>query len=154
VSLNHDRRSHRASSATADGRPFAHAGEWSNPLAASPLRNSVHLAAAVSLCRVEVSYRAPSPKTKFSPPATFMSSPAEQAEAGNEMQGARADQGEDSRVSLVAAVLVGQFEFLEWTGENHLRHTKFIGLRVDKPARRSGARQDSLSVAAIALCPG
>jgi DNA ligase D-like protein (predicted ligase) len=32
-------------------------------------------------------------------------------------------------------VLVGQFEFLEWTGENHLRHTKFIALREDKPAR-------------------
>ena len=25
-------------------------------------------------------------------------------------------------------VLVGRFEFLEWTGENHLRHSKFIGL--------------------------
>jgi len=23
---------------------------------------------------------------------------------------------------------------LEWTGENHLRHTKFIALRDDKPA--------------------
>jgi len=32
-------------------------------------------------------------------------------------------------------VLVVQIEFLEWTGENHLRHTKFIGLREDKPAR-------------------
>jgi DNA ligase D-like protein (predicted ligase) len=32
-------------------------------------------------------------------------------------------------------VLVGQFEFLEWTGDNHLRHTKFIGLREDKAAR-------------------
>jgi ATP-dependent DNA ligase len=32
-------------------------------------------------------------------------------------------------------VLVGQFEFLEWTGEHHLRHTKFIGLREDKQAR-------------------
>ena len=31
-------------------------------------------------------------------------------------------------------VLVGQFEFLEWTGENHLRHSKFIGLREDKRA--------------------
>jgi bifunctional non-homologous end joining protein LigD len=31
-------------------------------------------------------------------------------------------------------VLVAQIEFLEWTGENHLRHTKFIGLREDKPA--------------------
>jgi bifunctional non-homologous end joining protein LigD len=25
-------------------------------------------------------------------------------------------------------VLVGRFEFLEWTGENHLRHSTFIGL--------------------------
>jgi bifunctional non-homologous end joining protein LigD len=32
-------------------------------------------------------------------------------------------------------VLVGQFEFLEWTGDNHLRHTRFIGLREDKAAR-------------------
>jgi bifunctional non-homologous end joining protein LigD len=33
------------------------------------------------------------------------------------------------------AVLVGQFEYVEWTGENHLRHTKFIALRDDKKAR-------------------
>jgi DNA ligase D-like protein (predicted ligase) len=32
-------------------------------------------------------------------------------------------------------VLVGQFEFLEWTGDNHLRHTRFIGFREDKNAR-------------------
>jgi bifunctional non-homologous end joining protein LigD len=32
-------------------------------------------------------------------------------------------------------LLVGQFEFLEWTGENHLRHTKFIALRDDKKAK-------------------
>ena len=32
-------------------------------------------------------------------------------------------------------VLVGQFEFLEWTVDNHLRHSKFIGLREDKNAR-------------------
>jgi DNA ligase D-like protein (predicted ligase) len=32
-------------------------------------------------------------------------------------------------------ILVGQFEFLEWTGENHLRHTKFVGLREDKAAK-------------------
>jgi len=32
-------------------------------------------------------------------------------------------------------VLVGQFEFLEWTGDNHLRHTRFIGLREDTSAR-------------------
>jgi bifunctional non-homologous end joining protein LigD len=32
-------------------------------------------------------------------------------------------------------VLVGQFEFLEWTTDNHLRHSKFIGLREDKRGR-------------------
>jgi DNA ligase D-like protein (predicted ligase) len=32
-------------------------------------------------------------------------------------------------------VLVGQFELLEWTGDHHLRHTRFIGLREDKNAR-------------------
>lgn len=32
-------------------------------------------------------------------------------------------------------VLVGQFEFVEWTGENHLRHTKFVGLREDRIAQ-------------------
>jgi DNA ligase D-like protein (predicted ligase) len=31
--------------------------------------------------------------------------------------------------------LVGQFEFLEWTEDNHLRHSKFIGLREDKQVR-------------------
>jgi bifunctional non-homologous end joining protein LigD len=30
--------------------------------------------------------------------------------------------------------LVGQFEFLEWTPDNHLRHARFVGLRDDKPA--------------------
>jgi hypothetical protein len=34
-------------------------------------------------------------------------------------------------------VLVAQIEFLEWTGENHLRHTTFIALRDDK--RTQGA---------------
>jgi bifunctional non-homologous end joining protein LigD len=32
-------------------------------------------------------------------------------------------------------LLVGQFEFLEWTGDHHLRHTKFIALREDKDPR-------------------
>jgi DNA ligase D-like protein (predicted ligase) len=32
-------------------------------------------------------------------------------------------------------VLVGQFEFLEWTGDTHLRHSKFVGLREDKNAK-------------------
>jgi bifunctional non-homologous end joining protein LigD len=32
----------------------------------------------------------------------------------------------------IKPVLVGQFDFLEWTADNHLRHTKFIALREDK----------------------
>jgi DNA ligase D-like protein (predicted ligase) len=31
-------------------------------------------------------------------------------------------------------VLVGQFEFVEWTADNHLRHSRFVGLREDKNA--------------------
>jgi ATP-dependent DNA ligase len=31
--------------------------------------------------------------------------------------------------------LVGQFEFAEWTPENHLRHSRFIALRQDKNPR-------------------
>jgi bifunctional non-homologous end joining protein LigD len=31
-------------------------------------------------------------------------------------------------------VLVGQFEFLEWTADDHLRHSKFVALRGDKDA--------------------
>ena len=36
--------------------------------------------------------------------------------------------------------LVGQFEFLEWTPENHLRHTRFVGLREDKVPKDVGER--------------
>ena len=43
-------------------------------------------------------------------------------------------------------VLVGQFEFLEWTGDNHLRHSKFIALREDKPAQRRPARVGSFQL--------
>jgi ATP-dependent DNA ligase len=32
-------------------------------------------------------------------------------------------------------LLVGQVEFVEWTPDNHLRHSRFIGLRDDKAAR-------------------
>ena len=32
----------------------------------------------------------------------------------------------------VKPVLVGQFEFTEWTPDNHLRHSRFIALRDDK----------------------
>jgi bifunctional non-homologous end joining protein LigD len=31
--------------------------------------------------------------------------------------------------------LVAQVEFLEWTADDHLRHSKFVGLRPDKKAQ-------------------
>ena len=40
-----------------------------------------------------------------------------------------------AEVQWLEPVLVGQFEFLEWTADNHLRHSKFIGLRPDKRGR-------------------
>ena len=40
-----------------------------------------------------------------------------------------------AKVRWLKPVLVGQFEFLEWTADNHLRHSKFVGLRDDKRAR-------------------
>jgi ATP-dependent DNA ligase len=45
-------------------------------------------------------------------------------------QGLTAEKMKDCR--WVKPVLVGQFEFLEWTGDNHLRHSRFIALREDK----------------------
>jgi DNA ligase D-like protein (predicted ligase) len=38
-------------------------------------------------------------------------------------------------------VLVGQFEYVEWTPEGHLRHSRFMGLREDKKAK--DVRRDS-----------
>jgi DNA ligase D-like protein (predicted ligase) len=32
-------------------------------------------------------------------------------------------------------VLVGRFEFLEWSGENHLRHSKFVGVSEGRQAK-------------------
>jgi ATP-dependent DNA ligase len=40
----------------------------------------------------------------------------------------------------VAPVLVGQFEFVEWTPDNH-RHARFIGLREDR--RAESVRRES-----------
>jgi bifunctional non-homologous end joining protein LigD len=37
-------------------------------------------------------------------------------------------------VQWLKPILVGQFEFLEWTADNHLRHSRFVGLREDKRA--------------------
>jgi len=40
-----------------------------------------------------------------------------------------------SECQWLKPVLVGQFESLEWTGDNHLWHSKFVGLREDKKDR-------------------
>jgi hypothetical protein len=34
--------------------------------------------------------------------------------------------GQDGGMAVGKAATVGQFEFVEWTGDNHLRHSKFI----------------------------
>jgi hypothetical protein len=44
-------------------------------------------------------------------------------------------------------VLVGQFEFLKSTGDNHLRHSKFVGLREDRKASDVVREWPSLSSA-------
>jgi ATP-dependent DNA ligase len=31
--------------------------------------------------------------------------------------------------------LVGQFEYVEWTSDGHLRHSRFVALRDDKKGR-------------------
>ena len=43
-----------------------------------------------------------------------------------------------AEVQWLKPVLVGQFEFVEWTPDNHLRHSKFITLREDKNAKDVG----------------
>ena len=43
-------------------------------------------------------------------------------------------------VQWLKSVLVDQFEFLEWTPDDHLRHSTFVGLREDKDAR--GVRRE------------
>ena len=46
--------------------------------------------------------------------------------------GARADAKKMPDCRWMSRMLVGQFEFLEWTGDDHLRHSKFIALSDDK----------------------
>jgi bifunctional non-homologous end joining protein LigD len=40
----------------------------------------------------------------------------------------------------VEPVLLGQFEFLEWTPDNHLRHARYMGLRENR--KPSEARRE------------
>ena len=45
---------------------------------------------------------------------------------------------ENEELRLAETVLVRQFEFVEWTPDGHLRHSRFVGLREDKEAREVG----------------
>jgi bifunctional non-homologous end joining protein LigD len=56
-----------------------------------------------------------------------------EARSGRWGQGLTKEKMADCR--WLKPLLVGQFEFVEWTDDNHLRHTRFVGLREDKAAR-------------------
>lgn len=55
-----------------------------------------------------------------------------EAKSGRWGQGLTAARMKECR--WLKPVLVGQFEFVEWTPEGHLRHSRFMGLREDKKA--------------------
>jgi len=55
-----------------------------------------------------------------------------EARSGRWGQGLTKEKMADCR--WLKPVLVGQFEFVEWTADHHLRHTKFIAVRDDKRA--------------------
>lgn len=48
--------------------------------------------------------------------------------------GRRIDCRKDEGIRLLPEAVV-QIEFLEWTGADRLRHSKFVGLREDKNPR-------------------
>jgi bifunctional non-homologous end joining protein LigD len=56
-----------------------------------------------------------------------------QARSGRWGQGLTAEKMKECR--WLKPVLVGQFEFLQWTPDDHLRHARFMGLRKDKNAK-------------------
>lgn len=55
-----------------------------------------------------------------------------EARAGRWGQGLTAEKMKDCR--WLNPVLIGKFEFVEWTPDNHLRHSRFVALREDKQA--------------------
>ena len=59
-----------------------------------------------------------------------------EARSGRWGQGLTAEKMAECR--WLEPVLVGQFEFTEWTPDNHLRHSRFVTLREDKNARDVG----------------
>jgi ATP-dependent DNA ligase len=58
----------------------------------------------------------------------------QEAKTGRWSAGLTAAKMKDCR--WVKPVLVAQIEFLEWTGERHLRHARFVALRDDRPAHK------------------
>jgi DNA ligase D-like protein (predicted ligase) len=56
-----------------------------------------------------------------------------EARGGRWGQGLTAEKMKECR--WLKPVLVGQFEFVEWTPDDHLRHSRFVALRDDKDAR-------------------
>ena len=65
-----------------------------------------------------------------------------EAKAGRWGEGLTAEKMKECR--WLKPVLVGQFEFVEWTPDDHLRHSRFVGLREDKKAKdvvRESGRQ-------------
>ena len=56
-----------------------------------------------------------------------------EARSGRWGQGLTAEKMKGCR--WLRPVLVGQFEFLEWIPDDHLPHTRFMGLRADKNAK-------------------
>ena len=56
-----------------------------------------------------------------------------EAGSGRWGQGLTAEKMKECR--WLRPVLVGQFEFLQWTPDGHLRHARFMGLRRDKNAK-------------------
>jgi hypothetical protein len=59
-----------------------------------------------------------------------------EALAGRWVMGLTAHKIDDCR--WLKPVLVGLFEFVEWTPEGHLRHSRFVGLREDKEVLEVG----------------
>jgi bifunctional non-homologous end joining protein LigD len=64
--------------------------------------------------------------------------------AGRWGQGLTAAKMKDCR--WLKPVLVGQFEFREWTPDDHLRHSRFVALREDKDAKSITSERISSSV--------
>jgi DNA ligase D-like protein (predicted ligase) len=56
-----------------------------------------------------------------------------EAQGGRWGQGFTAAKMQECR--WLKPVLVGQFDFAEWTPDNHLRHSRFVALREDKDAK-------------------